>query len=108
MIKNENLTMLTDFYELTMANGYLKSGMKDHIAYFDLPSFVERFVSLWLLRQSVSNPSFFIGRYRFMLCYRMHLQSRACYTCCMDTRMGMHLLSIIAHWSNTVQEPLWR
>ena len=31
MIKNENLTMLTDFYELTMANGYLKSGMKDHI-----------------------------------------------------------------------------
>ena len=36
MIKNENLTMLTDFYELTMANGYLKSGMKDHIAYFDM------------------------------------------------------------------------
>ena len=36
MIKNENLTMLTDFYELTMANGYLKSGMKDHIAYLDM------------------------------------------------------------------------
>jgi len=31
-----NLTMLTDFYELTMANGYLQSGMKDRIAYFDM------------------------------------------------------------------------
>lgn len=29
-IKNErNLTMLTDFYELTMANGYLHKGMQD-------------------------------------------------------------------------------
>lgn len=28
--------MLTDFYELTMANGYLLSGHKDTIAYFDL------------------------------------------------------------------------
>lgn len=33
---NGNLTMLTDFYELTMANGYLKSGMKEKIAYFDM------------------------------------------------------------------------
>jgi nicotinate phosphoribosyltransferase len=33
---NGNLTMLTDFYELTMANGYLQSGMKDKIAYFDM------------------------------------------------------------------------
>lgn len=31
-----NLTMLTDFYELTMANGYFQSGLKDKIAYFDL------------------------------------------------------------------------
>lgn len=30
-----NMTMLTDFYELTMANGYLRSGMKDVIGYFD-------------------------------------------------------------------------
>ncbi|MDI9499297.1 MAG: nicotinate phosphoribosyltransferase [Bacillota bacterium] len=28
--------MLTDFYELTMANGYLESGMKEKIAYFDM------------------------------------------------------------------------
>lgn len=28
--------MLTDFYELTMANGYLKSGVADDIAFFDL------------------------------------------------------------------------
>ncbi len=31
-----NLTMLTDFYELTMANGYFKNGFKDTIAYFDM------------------------------------------------------------------------
>lgn len=37
MSKNENLTMLTDFYEITMANGYLQSGnMKENIAYFDM------------------------------------------------------------------------
>ncbi|MDO5311753.1 MAG: nicotinate phosphoribosyltransferase, partial [Clostridia bacterium] len=31
-----NYTMLTDFYELTMANGYLKEGMENKIAYFDM------------------------------------------------------------------------
>ncbi len=31
-----NYTLLTDFYEITMANGYLKNGMQDEIAYFDL------------------------------------------------------------------------
>ncbi len=31
-----NLTMLTDFYEITMANGYFQNGFKDKIAYFDL------------------------------------------------------------------------
>ncbi|MBP2645385.1 MAG: putative nicotinate phosphoribosyltransferase [Firmicutes bacterium] len=31
-----NLTLLTDFYELTMANGYLQNGLKDKIAYFDM------------------------------------------------------------------------
>ena len=30
------LSMLMDFYELTMANGYFVSGMKDEIVYFDL------------------------------------------------------------------------
>lgn len=33
---SRNLTMLTDFYELTMANGYFKNGFKDIIAYFDM------------------------------------------------------------------------
>lgn len=32
----KNLTMLADFYELTMANGYLQSGLGDKIAYFDM------------------------------------------------------------------------
>lgn len=31
-----NLTMLTDFYELTMANGYFQYGYKDTIGYFDM------------------------------------------------------------------------
>lgn len=31
-----NLTLLTDFYELTMANGYFRNGLKDRIAYFDM------------------------------------------------------------------------
>ena len=32
----KNLTMLTDFYQLTMANGYLENGMADTTAYFDM------------------------------------------------------------------------
>ena len=31
-----NLTMLCDFYELTMAHGYFEKGYKDRITYFDL------------------------------------------------------------------------
>lgn len=33
---NRNLTMLCDFYELTMGNGYFSCGMKDKIVYFDV------------------------------------------------------------------------
>ena len=36
MIEKLNLTMLTDFYEITMANGYFQANMKDDIAYFDM------------------------------------------------------------------------
>ncbi len=31
-----NYTMLTDFYEITMANGYFENGMHEKIAYFDM------------------------------------------------------------------------
>jgi nicotinate phosphoribosyltransferase len=31
-----NLSMMTDFYEFTMANGFMEHGLKDKIAYFDL------------------------------------------------------------------------
>lgn len=31
-----NYTMLTDFYEITMANGYFKNNMQEKIAYFDM------------------------------------------------------------------------
>lgn len=36
MINDYNLTMLTDFYEITMANGYFCSPVKDNEAYFDM------------------------------------------------------------------------
>ncbi len=32
----ENLTLLTDFYELTMANGFFQDGRADQTAYFDM------------------------------------------------------------------------
>ena len=35
-MNERNLTMLTDFYELTMANGFLGSGNGDRIVYFDM------------------------------------------------------------------------
>ena len=31
-----NLSMLFDFYEMTMSNGYFRKGMKDRITYFDI------------------------------------------------------------------------
>ena len=34
--KKPNLTMLCDFYELTMGNGYFQCGYKDRITYFDV------------------------------------------------------------------------
>ena len=36
MLCNDNFTMLFDFYELTMGNGYFNSGKKDCISYFDV------------------------------------------------------------------------
>ena len=35
-ISDRNLTLLCDFYELTMARGYFHSDIKDKIAYFDV------------------------------------------------------------------------
>lgn len=35
-MNKQNMTMLVDFYELTMANGYFKAGMGNDIAYFDM------------------------------------------------------------------------
>ena len=32
----ENMTMLCDFYELTMSNGYFKTDIKNRITYFDV------------------------------------------------------------------------
>ena len=31
-----NMTMLCDFYELTMGNGYFQTGLTDRICYFDV------------------------------------------------------------------------
>ncbi|MGN0448444.1 MAG: nicotinate phosphoribosyltransferase [Acutalibacteraceae bacterium] len=35
-LESRNLTMLVDFYEMSMANGYFTNGFKDKIAYFDM------------------------------------------------------------------------
>ena len=35
-MNNYNFTLMCDFYELTMANGYFAAGMKDKICYFDV------------------------------------------------------------------------
>ena len=31
-----NMTMLCDFYELTMGNGYFQAGFQDRMTYFDV------------------------------------------------------------------------
>jgi nicotinate phosphoribosyltransferase len=36
MLNNKNYTMMCDFYELTMANGYYATGLQDQICYFDV------------------------------------------------------------------------
>ena len=35
-IKASDLALLTEGYELTMADGFMGAGMKDTVAYFDL------------------------------------------------------------------------
>lgn len=35
-VNNQNYTLLCDFYELTMSNGYFRTGMHEQITYFDL------------------------------------------------------------------------
>ncbi len=32
----KNLTLLTDFYEITMSNGFFVNGLKDRVAYYDM------------------------------------------------------------------------
>ena len=36
MFKEQNFTMLADFYEFTMANGYFHTDKKDKTVYFDV------------------------------------------------------------------------
>ena len=36
MKQHLNYTMLCDFYELTMANGYFQTGLGEQICYFDV------------------------------------------------------------------------
>src|SRR5690554_4666507 len=36
MLNGRNYTMMCDFYELTMANGYFEAGLESQICYFDV------------------------------------------------------------------------
>ena len=43
-----NFTMLCDFYQLTMSNGYFRAGLGERICYFDMfLSFFEDFLTCW-------------------------------------------------------------
>lgn len=35
-LEERNLSMLVDFYEFTMSNGYFKNNLKDKVVYFDM------------------------------------------------------------------------
>ena len=39
-----NLSLLTDFYELTMSNGYFLNGMRDRVAVFDTVSYTHLYI----------------------------------------------------------------
>lgn len=66
--QKRNLTMLTDFYELTMANGYLKHGMQDKIAYFDMFFRNGREKGVVGLCKLIHNTFFPYGAYDFTPC----------------------------------------
>ena len=55
-----NLTMLTDFYEITMANGYFKNNFKDTVAYFDM--FFRKVPGRMNKFNAPESPFFFIHR----------------------------------------------
>ena len=80
MVNKLNYTMLADFYELTMANGYLKHGMKDKIVCFDM--FFRRvpdnggFAIMVGLKQLID----FIKELRFNECDIEYLRSRKIFT----------------------------
>ena len=44
-MEHRKLELLTDFYEITMANGYLVNGMADTIAYFDEVTRLSKFIA---------------------------------------------------------------
>ncbi len=35
-MQKRNLSLLMDYYALTMANGYFENGLKDKIVYYDM------------------------------------------------------------------------
>jgi nicotinate phosphoribosyltransferase len=49
-----NLSMLCDFYEFTMANGYFLNGMENKIAYFDMFSEIRRITAVFPLWRGCS------------------------------------------------------
>ena len=50
-----NLSMLFDFYEMTMANGYYRMGMQEHVTYFDVFSAGYRTAAASLSRRAWSS-----------------------------------------------------
>lgn len=60
-----NLALATDFYQLTMANGYLKSGIAERRACFQLYFRKAPFQSAYALAAGLQNAMAFLENYRF-------------------------------------------
>ena len=64
-MEKNNKTMMTDFYELTMAQTYFDAGKKDEIAYFDTFFRVNPFKGGYTISNGVDNIIEYINNFKF-------------------------------------------
>ncbi len=64
-MKNNNETMVTDFYELTMSQTYFENGKKDDIAYFDVFFRANPFKGGYTISNGLDNIIEYIKNFKF-------------------------------------------
>lgn len=64
-MKNNNETMVTDFYELTMSQTYFENGKKDDIAYFDVFFRTNPFKGGYTISNGLDNIIEYIKNFKF-------------------------------------------